>query len=174
VSTFRPFAAVLLGALLLAPGRALAAEPPEAPRASPPAGPAPAQPAPPPASGPDPNTIVLATCASLAGAALIAGAVFAGLYAMKGSEAASDDAKVPKSAPCPRNGNGAAGNCGDIVSALNAQATFGTAAVGTLVAGAGVGIVTLVSALMSPRAPPPPVAPVVIGHGAGLVLRGSF
>jgi hypothetical protein len=166
----RPFAAVLLGAVSLAPARALGQGPAAA---APPVVPAQAQAAPPP-PGTSPNTIVLAAGASFAGAALIAGAVLAGLYAMKGSEAASDNAKVPKNAPCPRNGNGALGNCADIVSALNAQATFGTAAVSTFVAGAGVGLVTLVSALIAPRAPAPPVAPVVIGHGAGLVLRGSF
>jgi hypothetical protein len=155
--------ALLLGAALLAPAPALAA------------GPAASQPsAPPPPAGPDPNTIVLATGAALAGAALVAGVVFTGLWASKGAAATSDDARVPKNAPCPPGGVGVTGNCADLVSALNAQATFGTAAVGTFVAAGGVGIVTLISALMSPHAPPPPVAPVMVGHGGGLAIVGSF
>jgi hypothetical protein len=113
----------------------------------------------------------------IAGASAVAGAIFTGLWASKGSSAKTLAGEVPRNAPCPGGGNGATGTCGDLVSALNAQATFGSAAVGAFVAAGAVGAVTVISALVLDGRPSNAavvVAPSAGPRGGALWLRGSF
>jgi hypothetical protein len=110
------------------------------------------------------------------GVAAITGAIFTGLWASKGSSASSLAGMVPKGAGCPVGGTGATGNCGDLVSALNSQATFGSVAVGTFAVAGAVGIATLIYGLAGSRAPRSGlmVAPVVTAQGGSFLLKGSF
>jgi hypothetical protein len=151
--------------------------PPAAPVDRSPAGPTASAPSPsaPPAG---PNKDVMITGAAMAGASAVAGAIFAGLWASKGSIAKSDAAKqVTSSVACPVGGVGATGNCANIISALNSQATFGSAAVGTFVAAGAVGAATLIYGLASGRRAPKAgfvVSPTFGAQGGGLMVGGSF
>ena len=122
------------------------------------------------------NRNVVIAGAVITGVAAIAGGVFTGLWASKGSAASSDNAKVPKNAPCPAGGVGATGNCASVVSALNAQATFGSVAVGTFAAAGAVGIATLIYGLAGSRNARTGVmvTPIVTAQSGGLSVGGSF
>ena len=122
------------------------------------------------------NKGVIVAGAVIAGVAAIAGGVFTGLWASKGSSASTLAGKVPKTAPCPAGGVGATGNCADLVSALNAQATFGSVAVGTFAAAGAVGIATLIYGVAGSRGSRSAltVSPIVTAQGGGLFVGGSF
>jgi hypothetical protein len=122
------------------------------------------------------NRSVVIAGAVITGVAAIAGGVFTGLWASKGSTASSDNAKVPKNAPCPVGGIGATGNCASVVSALNSQATFGSVAVGTFAAAGAVGIATLIYGLAGSRSARSAivVTPIVTAQSGGLSVGGSF
>jgi hypothetical protein len=113
------------------------------------------------------------------GVAAIATGIFGGLYASKGSSASTLAGMVPKGAGggCPPGGTSAPGTCGDLTSALNSQATFGSVAIGTGVVAGAVGIATLIYGLAgSSRGARSSfiVAPVVTAQGGSLQLKGSF
>lgn len=122
------------------------------------------------------NKKVIVAGAVAGGVAVIAGAVMMGLYAAKGSSASSL-AKEVKAPGCPSDPSDATGTCGDLVSALNAQATFGTAGVTLLAAGGAVGLGTLIYGLAAgSRAPRTGmhVLPVLMANGGGLSVGGTF
>ncbi len=129
-----------------------------------------------PGAGRGANRTVVIAGGVVFGVAAIAGAVFTGLWASKGSSASSLAGMVPKTMGCPPGGTGATGTCGDLVSALSSQATFGSAAVGTFAVAGAVGIATLIYGLAGSRAPRSGlmVAPVVTAQGGSFLLKGSF
>ena len=124
------------------------------------------------------NRTVLLAGGVVAGAAIIARAAFTGLWASKGSSASSLASSVPKNAPCPAGGAGATGTCADLTSALQARATFGSAAVGSFVAAGAVGIGTLVYGLAagarSARGSGLVIVPTPFAQGGGVMISGSY
>jgi hypothetical protein len=124
------------------------------------------------------NKTVLIAGGVVGGAAIVAGAALAGLYASKASSAESEYDAIAKTMACPpASSPNLTGPCGTLASTLNSKATFGSAAVGLLVAGGVVGIGTVVygvAASRGPKATGVRVLPVVTGDGGGLVVEGAF
>jgi hypothetical protein len=124
-----------------------------------------------------PNKGVLIVGGVLGGVGIIAGAAMAGLWASKGSSASTAFATfhMPSGCPSPSSATGA---CATLASDLNSQATFGSAAVGLLVAGGVVGLATIIYGAATPRATKPAtgvrVLPMVTGEGGGLLVKGTF
>jgi hypothetical protein len=124
------------------------------------------------------NKAVLIAGGVVGGGAILAGAVFAGLYASKASAARSDFNAISPSMACPpASSPSLTGACATLASALNSKATFGSAAVGLLVAGGVVGVGTVVYGVVAGRGPKATgvrVVPVVTGEGGGVLVEGAF
>jgi hypothetical protein len=128
------------------------------------------------------NKAVIYGGIGVAGAAAVAGAVFAGLSAAKAGSASSlrDEivASPQKGCPPPDSAN-LSGKCADLKSALDAKATFGSAAVWSFVGAGAVGAATLIYGLTAGGSGRSSrsglvVTPVVAGQGGGLFVSGSF
>jgi hypothetical protein len=124
------------------------------------------------------NLAVLFAGGLVGGGAIVVGAVFAGLYASKSSTAQSEFDAIPKTMACPPAGSSnLTGPCATLASTLNSRATFGSAAVGLLVAGGLVDIGTIVYGVVASRgsrATGVRVLPVVTGEGGGFRVEGAF
>ncbi len=129
-----------------------------------------------PAKGP--NRTVIIAGGAIAGASAVAGAIFAGLWASKGSSAKTLNSQVPTTSPCTPDGTGTQPNatCTSLVSALNAKAAFGSAAVGLFSGASAVGLATLLYGLAGGRSARTgvTVSPVVTAGIGGVLAGGSF
>jgi hypothetical protein len=123
------------------------------------------------------NRTLIIAGGAVAGVAVVAGAIFVGLWASKGSSASSLASMVPAHMGCPPSGMGGSQTCVSLTSALDSQATFGNVAIGAFAAAGAVGIATLVYGLAggghAPRAGLV-VAPSVTAQGGSVLLKGSF
>jgi PEGA domain len=124
------------------------------------------------------NKGVVVAGAVITGLAAIAGGVFTGLWASKGSDAKNLAGQVPKNNACAAGGvtPQPTSTCTNLVSDLNSQATFGTAAVGSFIGAGVVGLATLTYGLVGARNARSAltVSPIVTAQGGGLFVGGSF
>lgn len=126
-----------------------------------------------------PNRAILIAGGSTAGAALVAGVVFAALAKGKAGSAADKRTAIVKAGGSAACGSPSS-SCQDLHDLMQTQATFGNVAAWSFIGAGALGAGTVIYALVAPRAakaadvPVVPVVPVVTPKSAGLAVGGRW
>jgi hypothetical protein len=132
----------------------------------------------PPVEAGGPSTAVLISGGAVAGVALVAGAVLAGLSNGKASDAAAKrDALVTAGGPATCGTAAPAAGCAPLAAVLSDRAKLADGSLWSFVGAGAVAAGTVIYALVAPRSAGKTgarAAPVVTAGGGGVVVVGSF
>ena len=131
-----------------------------------------------PPGGKGPSTAVLVSGGGLTAVALVMGTAFAVVSNGKASDAAAkNEAFVKAGGPRACSTKAPAAGCGALTDLLKTRATLAQASLGSFVGAGVMAAATVIYGLAAPRSERKAgvrAVPVVSGHGAGLVVDGSF